>query len=482
MSSAFARHSNSHSTLLAAFILLAAIVAASLPASAQDKKVALVIGNANYEAAPKLRNTVNDAADLSQKLRTLGFEVIEGMDLSKRATDQSIQRFSAALENASLGVFFYAGHGLQVDGVNYLVPIDAQVKSPAGLDFELVRLDLVQKNMELEARANIIFLDACRDNPFTRNLSATRRTRSLNVGRGLATVEAGRGTLISFSTQPGNVALDGDGRNSPFTSALLRHIGQPGEELLSAMIRVRQDVFRVTNGKQVPWDQQALFEQIVLVPDATRSKAGETSPPVAASTSAPPAPGYQDDLRALVEEMRKKRTDEAAKSQEVPAATTAPVPTAERNKELAEVWPSVSQSNSIAVLELFIVRSSGTIYSDLARARLDELRSRSVQAPATVAPAASVAPATAPPVSEAATVAPSGTVAPAAAPTSCDSLWRQRNAIFHEFGYCFDSARGVSLFGNDNCFRNQNETWRAMGESNRQRIRSIKELERVNGC
>jgi uncharacterized caspase-like protein len=117
-------------------------------------------------------------------------------------------------------LFFYAGHGLQVSGANYLVPVDARLEDASGLDFELVRLDLVQRTMEREVATNIIFLDACRDKPLARNLARALGTRSVEIGRGLAPTQGGAGTLISFSTQPGNVALDGTGRNSPFAAAL----------------------------------------------------------------------------------------------------------------------------------------------------------------------------------------------------------------------------------------------------------------------
>jgi uncharacterized caspase-like protein len=152
----------------------------------------------------------------------------------------------------------YAGHGLQVGGQNYLVPIDAQLTTASALDFEMVRLDLVQRTMEREAGTNIIFLDACRDNPLARNLARAMGTRSIEIGHGLAPIEAGVGTLISYSTQPGNVALDGDGRNSPFAKALFNQLRQPEEDISSILIRVRNEVIEDTKGKQVPWEHSAL--------------------------------------------------------------------------------------------------------------------------------------------------------------------------------------------------------------------------------
>src|SRR5215510_7623024 len=198
---------------IAVLILLGLL---SLPAHAQ-KRVALVIGNSAYQNTSRLDNPKNDATDMAAVLKQVGFQVIEGFDLDEAAFKRKVRDFSVALSDAEVGLFFYAGHGLQAGGQNYLVPIDAKAETADALDWEMVRLDLVQRTMERAASTNIIFLDACRNNPLARNLARAMGTRSADVGRGLATMESGIGTLISFSTQPGAVALDGAGRNSPFT-------------------------------------------------------------------------------------------------------------------------------------------------------------------------------------------------------------------------------------------------------------------------
>ena len=187
------------------------IVVAS-PARA-DKRVALVIGNAAYTTANPLANPTNDAGDISASLRQLGFEVVLGLDLDKGAFDAKVREFARALDGAETGLLFYAGHGLQVAGQNYLVPVDAKLESERDLDFEAVRLDFILKQMELgrEDKTNIVFLDACRDNPLARNLARSMGTRSASIGKGLAQVQTGVGTFISYSTQPGNVAVDGKG-------------------------------------------------------------------------------------------------------------------------------------------------------------------------------------------------------------------------------------------------------------------------------
>lgn len=244
--------------LLAAALLM--LSAAVLPANATTKRVALVIGNSAYVNANPLANPRNDASDMSERLKALGFDVLTGLDLDKRGFDVKVHEFAAALETADSAILFYAGHGLQVAGQNYLVPIDAKLERERDLEFETVRLEFILKQMELgrEDKTNIVFLDACRDNPLSRSLSRNMGTRSASLGKGLAQVDAGVGTFISYSTQPGNVALDGAGRNSPFAASLTKRMSEPGRNLTSVMIDVRKDVIASTSGKQVPWDHSAL--------------------------------------------------------------------------------------------------------------------------------------------------------------------------------------------------------------------------------
>ncbi|MER9856897.1 MULTISPECIES: caspase domain-containing protein [unclassified Mesorhizobium] len=239
-----------------------------LSADAQpQRRVALVIGNGTYAEAGTLANPVNDALDIADKLRSIGFEVIEGNDLGKRELERSIGAFSDALQGAGVGLFYYAGHGLQVDGRNYIVPVDARLDVPVKLQLEAVPIDEVLDIMEQQTKVSLVFLDACRNNPFARSLSRTAITRSAKALAGLAQFDSTRGSFIAFSTAPGAVAMDGSGRNSPFAAALLRHIAEPGQSINDMMIAVRRDVVSQTRETQRPWEQGSLLERFEFVSD-----------------------------------------------------------------------------------------------------------------------------------------------------------------------------------------------------------------------
>lgn len=228
------------------------------------KRVALVIGNGAYQHNTRLTNPANDAADIAQALRKLGFEVVEGRDLDKRGMEDKIREFGRKLDRAELALFYYAGHGLQVSGKNYLLPVDGKLERPADLHFDTIDVHFVLAQMESDQRVNLIFLDACRDNPLARTLARTLGTRSGSVGQGLASIQSGLGTMIGYATQPDAVALDGDGRNSPFTAAMVKHLATPGLEIGTLMRRVRADVVAATKGRQVPWDHSSLLGEVVL--------------------------------------------------------------------------------------------------------------------------------------------------------------------------------------------------------------------------
>jgi uncharacterized caspase-like protein len=226
-----------------------------------------VVGNGAYQHAAPLPNPSNDAADLAMALRELGFEVIEARDVNRATLGQKVGEFSRKASGAKTALLFYAGHGIQVDGRNYLVPVDAKLEHPTDLEFQAVDATRLIEQMQNEDRVNLVFLDACRDNPLARTLARSMGgTRSAAVGQGLAKIDAGRGTLIAFATSPSNVALDGSGRNSPFTTALLKHIKTPGLDIHRVLTRVTADVEDLTNGSQSPWVHASLRREVILNP------------------------------------------------------------------------------------------------------------------------------------------------------------------------------------------------------------------------
>jgi uncharacterized caspase-like protein len=267
--------------------VLAMLVA--FTAQAQER-VALVIGNGAYQSATRLPNPSNDAADMASALRALDFTVVVATDVDKGAFDRKLREFAHALRTARTAVFFYAGHGIQVAGKNYAIPVDAKLETAADLQVETVDIDQIVAVMQSdENRVNLVFLDACRDNPLTRSFArGLPATRAASVGAGLSALEAGRGTLIAFSTAPNKVALDGSGRNSPFTQALLKHIRTPGLDIAFVMRRVTAEVETWSGGKQVPWMHASLTTDVVLA----RGPAGTS----AAAPPAPPAGPAADEI------------------------------------------------------------------------------------------------------------------------------------------------------------------------------------------
>src|ERR1700742_3066965 len=246
---------------LATFLTFALMAFATAPASA-GSRLALVIGNAKYANAPKLENPANDSADLAAALRSVGFEVIAQQDASRESMTKAVREFSGRLRGTEVALFFYAGHGMQMNGENYLLPVDADIQTPADVRFNTVNLTDIQQEMEGSGRVNIIILDACRNNPFAEKLAQSGRAAP---SRGLGRLDAvGEGSLIVYSTQPNNVALDGAERTSPFTAALIKHVTTPGIEVRQMLSRVRGDVLATTERRQTPWDSSSLTGDVYL--------------------------------------------------------------------------------------------------------------------------------------------------------------------------------------------------------------------------
>lgn len=221
-----------------------------------ERRIALVIGNSAYEASP-LKNPVNDARDMAATLRQLGFEVQEGIDLTQREMRQMIREFGQKLKSGGVGLFYYAGHGVQLKGQNYLIPLKVDIQSEADVEDLAVSADLVLNLMdEAGNRLNIVILDACRNNPFARSF----RSQS----RGLAMMDAPSGTLIAYATAPGSVASDGKERNGLYTQELLKNIKTPGLGIEDIFKRVRISVTNLTQKKQVPWDASSLTSDFYI--------------------------------------------------------------------------------------------------------------------------------------------------------------------------------------------------------------------------
>ncbi|WP_171128465.1 MULTISPECIES: caspase family protein [unclassified Ruegeria] len=237
------------------FFLFFFVVFLGFAAPSLASRVALVVGNSDYENTERLTNPVNDAFEISKVLKQLGFEVIEVKNASQRDFGEALLRFEQRLDGATHALFFYAGHGMQLRGENYLLSVDAKVQNQHLIDSEAVRLSKVLNLMESRAATSIAFIDACRDNPLANALRdrVPDQARSLGLGRGLAVVGgAYSDSLVAFATTPGKIAYDGTGPNSPFTKALLSHIKTPGIEVSTMLKRVSADVLEETDGRQRP--------------------------------------------------------------------------------------------------------------------------------------------------------------------------------------------------------------------------------------
>jgi len=237
-------------------LLFAAAVAllAQLGPSYADKRVALVIGNAKYKNTPALANPGNDAADVAQALRAVGFQVTVRIDAEKRQMDQAVAQFARDAGNADAALFYYAGHGMQFQGHNYIMPVDAELQDEISLRYEMTSIDDVKAALQRSSGVKIMVLDACRDNPLAAKLvrSISASTRDIPTVQGYARPEKTRGMIIVYATQADDVANDGSGRNSPFSTAFLKEIKEPGLEIGTMFRRIGDDVYQATNGEQSP--------------------------------------------------------------------------------------------------------------------------------------------------------------------------------------------------------------------------------------
>lgn len=274
-------------------ILTIAAFLVSGEAALADKRVAFVVGNAAYKNVPALPNPAMDAKTMAQTLRNVGFDVVEGTNLTRDKMTEKLLDFGRKAEGADVAVFYYAGHGIAVNGTNYLLPVDADLKSEADVKLgAAINVDTTLEQTMQDAKVKLVFLDACRDNPFAAKIRSAKATRSVTVDSGLAAMTSGEGTLIAFATGPGQTALDGDkGGNSPFTKALVANITRPGMEIQQAMTKVRAQVNEETNKGQLPWGHTNLIGSVYLNQAAAPAETGPD-----ASASAAPASNQASDM------------------------------------------------------------------------------------------------------------------------------------------------------------------------------------------
>ena len=261
-------------------ILSLAIVAiASLTDAHADQRVALVIGNSAYQHVAKLPNPVNDAQAVAALFKRAGFDVVESrLDLDAANLKRAMRDFTDMARDADVAVVYYAGHGIEVDGNNYLIPVDAVLERDVDVDDETVSVDRVMRALDPVKRLRLVILDACRDNPFTRTIKRTMTSRA--IGRGLAKMEPlTSDTLIAFAAKAGSTAMDGDGKNSPFTRALVKHLATPDLDLRMAFGRVRDDVMKATSNRQEPFVYGSLGGSVVSLLRSPDLKAAAPADP-----------------------------------------------------------------------------------------------------------------------------------------------------------------------------------------------------------
>jgi uncharacterized caspase-like protein len=314
-------------------------------AALADKRVAFVVGNGAYKNVPQLPNPTMDAKTMASTLRNVGFDVVEGYNLTRDKMTEKLLEFGHKAEGADIAVFYYAGHGIAMSGTNYLLPIDADLKSEADVKLgATINVDTTLDQTMQDAKVKLVFLDACRDNPFAARMQSAKLSRGLTVDSGLAAMNTGQGTLIAFATSPGQTALDGDkGTNSPFTRALVANITQPGVEIQQAMTKVRAQVNDETNKNQMPWGHTDLTGSVYLNPASL------------------PA-----DAKAV------NKADSAKENNKADApATTAAAPASDMELEF---WRSVKDSRKVEELNAYVTNYPNGAFKPLALTRIAKLQ------------------------------------------------------------------------------------------------------------
>jgi uncharacterized caspase-like protein len=447
---------------VAAAFLAALLFAATGKAEAARK--AFVVGNSNYAHVASLPNPANDAADLAAKLKALDYEVTLELDVGRTQLLRSFQKFSGSLTADDLALVYFAGHGMQIGGENYLFPVDARVEKEDDAKQSLVALNALLADLSRITRTRILILDACRNNPFADEIAKLQATRSAGIARGLARVYAGVGSFIIYSTQPGNVALDGTGRNSPFTDALLRHISAPNADVHAVMRRVRGDVQRATAEQQVPWENSSLVDEVVF--------AGGNVVAALPSQPTQPTPAPATQLRSRVSpastETYSYVTGLDPKGDNFLALRSGSEPDAVR---IATMGPNtllkVAESRGVWRRVVLLDGATGWAHSNwIACCRTIAGTPSGGTSSTGTAGAGKIAP---PPAAK----APGET---------CESLWLRRNTIWKRNGYCFTSAKAKQTLGNAGCSRDQAAARAAMSATDLAEVDALSAKEQGMGC
>ncbi len=343
-----------------------------------NHRIALVIGNGAYTSAPPLKNPPNDARDMAATLRTLGFDVVSGINVNQKDMKRLIREFGMKLKSGGSGLFYYAGHGVQSKGRNYLIPIDADIQSEAEVEDSGVDAGLILNYMDdAQNGLNIVILDACRNNPFARSFRS--------AGDGLAQVDAPTGTLIAYATAPGRVASDGTAQNGLYTAELLKQMRVPGVSVTDMFMRVRAEVMKQTSSKQVPWESSSLVGSFYFAGTSSDSS------PVANTARIDPVAfelSYwetiknstnADDFKAYLARYPQGQFAELAKNRVAslgvptkPAEISAPSTGGGSATELA-FWDAIKNSTSADDYRAYLEKYPNGEFAGLARRRLAPL-------------------------------------------------------------------------------------------------------------
>jgi Caspase domain len=350
-----------------------------------ESRMALVIGNSNYSTVTALPNPANDAKAMAKFLGSAGFQVLQAPNLTQADLRRTIGNFASMVAEKgpdTVALVFYAGHGLQVDGENFLVPVDANIQREADVPLQATRLaDVMNALSAVPGKSRIVILDACRNNPFS-DINKTS-------GRGLAIVDAPSGSLVSYSTAPGTEALDGDGANSPFTAALLKVGQEPGLPIEQALKRVRLAVNDATGRQQTPWESSSLTSEFAFFPNATQR-------PTLASGGQPGTPAARGETRSIEAWQKELKPRSPREAYEIviredrveayqayltlyPAQSLAPVvrTLVERRREMI-AWHDAVTVNTLVAYETFLASYAGSDFAVTANRLIERARSRSV--------------------------------------------------------------------------------------------------------